>query len=294
MAKVGWIGTGNMGVPMSKNLIKAGHEVTVWNRTKEKADPVVEAGGKWADTPAAAANGAEFIFIMVADGKALKNCVFGPNGIVDTLAAGAIVTDMSTVAPAESAECNEKIEAKGAKFLRAPVTGSTILAEAGTIGILASGDKAAYDKALPACFEKMGKNQFYLGGGEEARTMKLILNMMIGTSMQMLAESLVVGEKVGMDLNQMLEVISGSVVGSPLVNYKVKLVSEGLYTPAFSVDLMKKDFDLADVVAKELNVPTPITSITRQFLSAASSAGYGNKDFSVLIKVLEELSAVKR
>lgn len=291
MAKVGWIGTGNMGVPMSKNLIKAGHEVTVWNRTKEKANPVIEAGGKWADSPADTAKGADYVFIMVADDKALLASVEAIEGVLE---AKTIVTDMSTVSPACSAICNAKIEAKGAKFLRAPVTGSTILAEAGTIGILASGDKAAYDKALTDCFEKMGKNQFYLGGGDEARTMKLILNMMIGTSMQMLAESVVVGEKVGMDLTQMLEVIAGSVVGSPLVNYKVKLISEGEYGPAFSVDLMKKDFDLADVVAKDLNVPTPITSITRQFLSAASSAGYGNKDFSVLIKVLEELSAVKR
>jgi 3-hydroxyisobutyrate dehydrogenase-like beta-hydroxyacid dehydrogenase len=293
MAKVAWIGLGNMGIPMSTNLLKAGHEVSVWNRTKSKADPVVAAGAKWADSPKVAASGAEFIFTMVADGPALKSVILGENGVAGALSGGKIVIDMSTVSPAESAAVNEAIEAKGCKFLRAPVTGSTILATNGTLGILASGDKATYDKALPL-FEKMGKNQFYLGSGEQARVMKLSLNLMIGCEMQLEAEAVVLAEKAGLDVKQVCEIIAGSAAGSPLMGYKAALISAGDYKPAFTVKLMMKDFDLAAEAAKQYGVPIPVTALTRNIFQTAASTGRADKDFSVLTQVLEEQAGVKR
>ena len=159
MAKVGWIGLGNMGNPMSQNLLKAGHDVTVWNRTKAKADEVMAAGAKWADSPKEIAETCDFIFTMVSDGPTLQAVTLGENGVVAGLSSNKIVIDMSTVSPAESAKVNDAIEEKGCKFIRGPVTGSTVLAVNATLGILASGDKAAYDKVLPL-FEAMGKNQF--------------------------------------------------------------------------------------------------------------------------------------
>ena len=228
--KVGWIGLGNMGQPMSTRLLEAGYHVTVYNRNAAKADAVVKAGAKLASSPKEAATGADIVFTMVSDNAALEGVTLGANGAVAGLKPGAILVDMSTVEPVGSLKVNEAVEAKGCKFLRAPVTGSTVLAKAGTIGILASGDRTAYEKALEL-FKILGKAQFYLGGGEESRYMKIALNMMIGTSMQMFAESLVLGTKAGLNRAQMIEVICGSVVGSPFIQYKAKPLAEGNYAP---------------------------------------------------------------
>jgi len=293
MAKVGWIGLGNMGLPMSMNLLKAGHEVMVWNRTKAKAEQALAAGAKWANSPKEIAEKNDFIFTMVSDGPTLQAVTLGENGVVAGLNSGKIVIDMSTVSPAESSKVNEAVESKGCKFIRGPVTGSTVLAQNATLGILASGDKTAYDKVLPL-FESMGKNQFYLGAGEEARVMKLSLNIMIGTSMQMMAEAVVLAEKAGLDVAQACEVIAGSAVGSPLVGYKVAPISKGEYNPAFSVKLMMKDFDLAFEAAKQYRVSMPVTAITRQALAVAEASGKGDKDFSVLTQVLEGQCGVTR
>lgn len=293
MAKVGWIGLGNMGKPMSTNLLKAGYDVTVWNRTKAKAEDVLSEGAKWADTPKAVAESCDIIFTMVSDGPTLQMVTLDNNGVVAGLSAGKIVVDMSTVSPTESSKVNSAIEDKDCKFMRAPVTGSTVLAQNATLGILASGDKATYEKVLPL-FEKMGKNQFYLGGGEEARTMKLSLNMMIGVSMQMMAEAVVLAEKAGLDVTQVCEVMAGSAVGSPLVGYKKVPISTGDYKAAFSVKLMMKDFDLAFDAAKQYGVSMPVTAITRQALQSADATGRGDKDFSVLTEILEEQCNFKR
>ncbi len=292
MAKLGWIGLGNMGSPMSRNLLKADYDVTVWNRTKAKAQDVLDAGASFGDSPKAVAESCDIIFTMVSDGNVLKAVTLGAEGVVAGLSKGKIVIDMSTVSPEESAVVNEAIEAAGCKFLRAPVTGSTVLAANASLGILASGDKASYEEVLP-CFQAMGKNQFYVGGAEEARVLKLAINMMIGTSMQMLAETMVLAEKGGLDWEQTLEVIGGSAVASPLVGYKVGPISKRVYDPAFSVKLMEKDFDLALTAAKQFGCSLPITAVTRQYLAAANARGKADKDFSVLVELAEEMSGVK-
>lgn len=293
MSKVAFIGLGNMGCPMAINLVKAGHELTVWNRTAAKADPVVAEGAKLAASPKAAAEGAEFVITMVADGPTLQAVAFGPDGYIAALKPGMIAIDMSTVAPAESQKVADAIEAAGCKLVRAPVTGSTALAAAAKLGILASGDKAAYEKALPL-FEKLGANQWYLGGGEEARTLKLAINTMIGSEMQLEAEAVVLCEKAGLDVAQVTSIIAGSAAGSPLCGYKAALITGGEYAPAFSVKLMMKDLDLALAAAKQYGVAMPATALTRQMLGAASALGYAEKDFSILTKVLEEMCGYQR
>jgi 3-hydroxyisobutyrate dehydrogenase-like beta-hydroxyacid dehydrogenase len=290
--KIGWIGLGNMGQPMSTRLLEAGYQVTVYNRNAAKAAEVVKAGAKLVNSPKEAASGADVVFTMIADNAALEAVTMGENGAIAGLKSGAILVDMSTVEPIGSSKVNAAVEAKGCKFLRAPVTGSTVLAKAGTIGILASGDKVAYEKALEL-FKILGKAQFYLGGGEEARYMKIALNMMIGTSMQMFAESLVLGTKAGLNRQQMIEVICGSVVGSPFINYKAKPLAEGNYAPAFSTRLMEKDFDLALNMAKNDGVPLPVTAIVRQMLAASHNTGKADMDFSAVTLLLEELAGMK-
>lgn len=293
MAKIGWIGLGNMGNPMSQNLVKAGYDVVVWNRTKAKADEVLAAGASWADSPKEVAEQADIIFTMVSDGPTLHAVALGDTGYTAGLSAGKIAVDMSTVSVEESVKVNDAVEAKGCKFMRAPVTGSTILAQSATLGILASGDKDTYNEVLPL-FEKLGANQFYLGGADEARVLKLAINTMIATTMQMEAEAVVLCEKAGLDVGQVTDVIAGSAVGSGICKYKAATITEGEYPAAFSVRLMMKDLDLALAVAKQYSVPMLSTSLTRQQLAAAAATGRGEKDFAVLTQLVEESSGYSR
>lgn len=293
MAKIGWIGLGNMGNPMSQNLVKAGHEVIVWNRTKAKADEVLKAGAAWADSPKEVTEKSDIIFTMVSNGPTLHAVTLEDNGVVNGLSAGKIVIDMSTVAPAESEIVDKAVEGKGCKLLKCPVTGSTVLATNATLGILVSGDKGAYDK-VTSIFEALGSKQFYLGDGEQARVIKLAINAMLASTMQLMAEAVVLCEKADLDVTQACEVIAGSAVGSPLVGYKKAVIAEGKYDPAFSVNMMIKDMDLAFDAAKQYGVSMPAAALTRQSLASAVALGKGEKDFSVLTEVLEEACGYKR
>ena len=292
MAKIAWVGLGNMGTPMAINLVKAGHDVTVWNRSISKAEPVKAAGGKVAASAAAAAEGAEFIFTTISGDEALAAVTIMPGGIIETMGAGTIYTDMSTVSIDVSEKVDAAVSAKGGQFLRCPVSGSTVLAAAGTLTLLCSGPKDAYDKATPL-FEKLGKTQFYIGGANEARTMKLALNMMIATSVQMFAESLVICEKAGMDPSIAMDVICGSVVGSPFIQYKTPPLKERKFNPAFSVNLMVKDIDLALATAKRLNVMAPTTALTKQMFEALVNMGKGELDIAALVPLMEQLSGIE-
>lgn len=291
MAKVAWLGLGNMGVPMSINLVNAGHDVTVWNRTASKCDEPVTAGAKKAATIQEAVKGAEFVFTMISDSAVLEAVILGPEGAAAALSSGAVVIDMSTVSLEASRKCNEAIEAKGCQFLRAPVSGSTVLAKSGALTILCSGPKEAFDKTMPL-FEKLSKTRFHIGTGDQARAMKLALNMMIATSLQMFSESAVLCEKAGMDWNSALDVIAGSVLASPLIAYKIPPLRERKFDPAFSSKLMAKDLDLALSMAKELGVYAPVTGVTKQMLEATIANGNGDKDFATLLQMVEKMSGI--
>jgi 3-hydroxyisobutyrate dehydrogenase len=293
MAKFGWIGLGNMGNPMALNLLKAGNEGVVYDRITGKADAAVAAGATLAESSKAVAEASDFLFVSLPDGPILQAAAFGDEGFVAGLSAGKIVVEMSTVSVEESAKVNAAVEATGAKFLRSPLTGSTILAAEGTVGILTSGDKESYEKALPL-LQIIGGELFYLGPDEQARVMKLALNLMIATTMQMEAEALVIAEKAGLDLAQVTGLIAGSAVGSPLTGYKAKLITEGEYAPAFSVKLMIKDLRLALGVAEQYGVRLESTELTKKRLELAESRGWGEKDFSILTKLLEEESGYSR
>ncbi|MCI8647229.1 MAG: NAD(P)-dependent oxidoreductase [Firmicutes bacterium] len=293
MARIGWIGLGNMGNPMCLNLVKAGYDVTVWNRTKSKADNVIKEGASWADSPRKVAEKTDILFTMVADGTILNAVALVDDGYVAGLKAGKIVVDMSTVSVEESMKINSAVEECGCKMFRAPVTGSTALAQAGTLGILASGEREVYEKLLPI-FEKVGNKQFYLGAAEEARVLKLAINTMIATTMQMEAEAVVLCEKAGLNVKQVTDVIADSAVGSSICKYKAATIAEGVYKPAFSVKLMMKDLDLALAAAKQYGVPMLSTSVTRQQLASASATGRAEKDFAILTQLVEEAAGYER
>ena len=293
MYKIGWIGLGNMGNPMCKNLIKAGHDVTVWNRTKSKASDALDMGAKWADTPQAVAEASDYIFTMVSNGRILKDIIFREHGIIKGMKSGKVMTDMSTVSPDESIEVSSAVEAAGGKFLCCPVTGSVIPAAKGTLGLLVSGDKALFEEVKPM-LESLGRNMYWMGEKAEARAMKIALNTMVGNTTQLLAEAVTLAEKAGIPVEKCMEVIAGSAVGNLIVDSKVDVINTGRYDAAFSVDMMLKDFDLALDAAKAYKSSLPVTALTRRFYEESSAKGRGGEDYAVLVKRMEENVGIER
>jgi 3-hydroxyisobutyrate dehydrogenase-like beta-hydroxyacid dehydrogenase len=290
--KIGWIGLGKMGIPMSQNLLKADYPVTVYNRTKEKTKALADAGAQVADAPKALAADADVIISMISDDPVLEAVSTGADGTFAGAKSGAIFIDMSTVSPAASARVAAAAEEKGIQYLRAPVSGSTALAEAGTLTIFASGPKDAYDKCVDI-FGAMGQKSFHVGDGEQARYLKLVINMMVGLTSAITAEALTFGEVGGMDWNDMIEIVNNSVVASPLVGYKAQMLKERNYAAAFTASQMAKDFDLALETGRENNVPMPMTSLMRQFLGTMRATGKGELDFFGYVTLLEEMAGLK-
>ncbi len=290
--RVGFVGLGHMGQPMSARLLEAGFPLTIWNRTKGKTDELAKKGAKVAGSPEEVAAQSEVVVTMVSDGAALKEVTLGNDGVLSGAKSGSILVDMSTVDPGSSAEVAGEAGAKGVKMLRAPVSGSTVLASQGKLTIFASGDKQAYEKCQDV-FAAIGQKNFHVGTGDEARYLKLVMNMMVGTTLQMLAEAAVFGEKAGLNWEQMLELVGSSVVASPLVAYKIGPLAKRDFTPAFTASMMAKDFDLALEAGKKLGVSLPTIGMVRQFLGALQATDRGELDFSALLLLMEDLAGVK-
>lgn len=289
MKKIGWIGVGTMGKPMSMRLVDAGYEVTVYNRTPEKTKEVAAKGAKVAQSIPELAAANEVVFSMIADSPALEEV-----GALVTQSAkpGTVFIDMSTVSPEASARVGQACAEKGIKFLRAPVSGSVPLAASGTLGIMVSGDEATYKECYDI-LRVLGDKIFYLGPGEEARYMKLALNIMVAVTCEMLAEAVAWGEKAGLSAAKMMEVMTNSAVASPLVGYKVKPITERNFTALFTSKMMEKDLDMALEIAQGMGVPLPVTALTRQMLAALRATGRGDLDFSALLLLIEEMAGMK-
>jgi len=291
--RIGWIGLGKMGIPMAKNLIEKGFSLVVYNRTKEKSAELVELGAKLADSVAELSAEVNIVISMISDDDALKSTALGDAGVLQNAKPGTIFIDMSTVSPKASAEVAEKADEYDIPYLRAPVSGSTVVAAAALLTIFASGPRKAYETSTPL-FEVMGKALFHVGEGEEARYLKLTLNMIVGTTAAMVGEALVFGEKGGMDWNQMIEIIDASIVASPLVNYKTEALKQRDFAPAFTASQMGKDFDLALDTARQNDTPIPLTSQIRQNWSAMKAQGMGEQDFFAYVTLLEKLAGIEQ
>jgi 3-hydroxyisobutyrate dehydrogenase-like beta-hydroxyacid dehydrogenase len=290
--KIGWIGLGKMGIPMSKNLIKAGYPLTVYNRTRGKTKELADLGAQVADCPKGLATGVEVIISMISDDSVLESVSMGSDGAFEGAETGATYIDMSTVSPVASARVAEAAGAKGIKYLRAPVSGSTALATAGTLTIFASGPQDAYKRCVDV-FGAMGQKSFHVGTGEEARSLKLLLNMMVGITSAMTAEALTFGNRGGMDWTQMIDIMSNSVVASPLIGYKAQMLKDRNFTAAFTADQIAKDFDIALDTGRAMGVPMPITALARQFFGAMKARGKGDLDFFGLVTLMEELAGIE-
>ena len=292
-ATIGFIGLGKMGHPMALNLIKAGHEVIVYNRSKQKTQAHADAGGRVAESIAELSAASDIVITMISDDDALHGVALGDDGVIANMAEGGIFIDMSTVSPAASIKVGDATRQKNIAYLRSPVNGSVVQAAGGILVILCSGPKASFDFIHPL-FEIMGDRIFYLGEEEQARYLKLAINTMIGISSSMMGEALAFGEAGGLDWDTMIEVIASSAVGSPVVNYKVEALKNRDFTPAFTARQMAKDFDLALDTAKNNHIPMPITSSVRQHWSAMIGTGRGDQDFFAYVEMLEDMAGLKK
>jgi 3-hydroxyisobutyrate dehydrogenase len=287
--KIGWIGLGKMGVPMAHNLMRAGFALTVHSRSPGPEAPLRDAGAARAANPAALARKVDIIVSMTSDDAALADITDGPKGIFGAAKAGTLFIEMSTVSPAISARVAARAGEAGIAYLRAPVSGGVSLAVARTLTILASGARADYDAALPL-FDAMAKKSFYVGEAEEARYIKLALNMMVGITGAMMSEALVFAERGGAARDTILDVMGESAIASPVVGYKLETLRRRDFTAAFSARQMAKDFDLALEAGRASDTPLPLSAFVRQMWTSMIASGYGEEDFIAYVKCMEALS----
>ena len=280
-----------MGVPMAGNLLKAGFALTVYNRSPGSEVALRDAGAKIAESPAALAPGMNIIISMTSDDSALAEVTSGAQGAFGAAARGTLFIDMSTVSPDISAEVAARAAEAGIHYLRAPVSGGVALAVAGTLTVLASGAQADFDKALPL-FDTMAKKSFHVGEAEEARYIKLALNMMAGMTAAMMNEALVFAERGGASCDIILDVMGESAIASPLVGYKIEPMRKRDFSPTFSTKQMAKDFNLLLEAAKSTDTPLPLAAFVRQVWSSMIASGLGEEDFLAYVKTMEALSGM--
>jgi 3-hydroxyisobutyrate dehydrogenase-like beta-hydroxyacid dehydrogenase len=291
MANLGYVGLGAMGGRTADRLLSKGHTVTGHNRTKSKAQWLLDKGMKWGDSPRAVAHGSDITFVMVTDTNALNAVADGPDGLLAGLAPGKTVVDMSTVSPAASRLLAEQVRARGAEMLDCPVSGSVSTLEAGKATMMVGGDKAAYERVHPLLLD-IGPKATYVGPNGAAVSMKIALNLSIGVQLLAFAESILLAEKSGIERKTAIEVYLNSVLASGMLQYRGPFAM-GLPKEAwFDVNMMQKDTTYALEMGKQLGVTLPTTAVANQFLTAARGLGLEKEDCAVLFHVLAKLSGV--
>ncbi|KAL5755718.1 hypothetical protein ACOSQ2_020464 [Xanthoceras sorbifolium] len=285
-ARVGFLGLGIMGSPMAQNLIKAGCDVTVWNRTKSKCDPLISLGAKYKPSPEEVAASCDVTFAMLADPESAIDVACGKYGAASGIGPGKGYVDVSTVDGATSKLIHGHIKATGASFLEAPVSGSKKPAEDGQLIFLTAGDKPLYDEVAPF-LDIMGKSRFYLGDVGNGAAMKLVVNMIMGSMMASFSEGLLLSEKVGLDPNVLVEVVSQGAISAPMYKLKGPSMTKSLYPTAFPLKHQQKDLRLALGLAESVSQSTPIAAAANELYKVAKSQGLSDQDFSAVIEALK-------
>lgn len=292
MANLGFLGLGIMGHHMARHLIQAGHKVALWSNSPEKATQMAADFGATAyATPAEVAAHADCIFYCVGDSQMSETLALGPGGLIEGARAGSVIVDASTVAPSTSRKIHTALAARGVHFLDAPCTGSRPGAESGNLTFMVGGDQATFESVKPY-FEPMGKKLFYCGGPGLGLHAKLTQNLILSNLLSAFNEGLVLSTKAGVDPNLMLEILDNSAAKSGLISFKAPYVFRRDFTTNFSVKWMHKDIGLMLDSAQELDVPLPLTALTRQLFQAAIAQGHGEEDICATIQVLESITGV--
>lgn len=283
MARVTVIGLGTMGRGMARNLLEAGHDVTVWNRTADRATDLVGRGAAQAPSIATAVAEAEFVLYCLSDDAAVLAVVLGPDGLAAFVPDSAIVVDLSTISPQASAEEREAFERRGVAFIDAPVFGSKGEAESGGLWVVAGGETDVVGVARPV-LDAISSSVHHVGGPGAGVRMKLVGNLIVAAQLLALGESLALARKAGLDLDAVLEVLSVTDFRSPIFDGVGAAVLAGDYSPSFALALMQKDTRLIRAFAAELDAPVRGLEVAADYVDAAVSAGYGDENASALIK----------
>jgi 3-hydroxyisobutyrate dehydrogenase-like beta-hydroxyacid dehydrogenase len=286
--RVAFLGLGIMGHAMATNLVKAGHEVTVWNRTPGR---LVDGAGV-APSPAAAAQGVEVAWLCVSDTDAVEQVIFGAEGAHSSLATNAIIADSSTISPSATAKFAERIAAKGVAWVDAPMTGSKIGAQQGTLIFMVGGDEPVIERLKPL-FAAMGKKIFHMGKTSKGQATKLAMNLQIALIFEGFAEALTLATKLGIDSEQLIALINATMVRSGVVEYKSSFVLQRDFTPNFPLRLMHKDIRLALEAAKEARVKLPALETVEEVYEMATEEGSRDLDYAATLTLLEKWAGVQ-
>ncbi len=292
---IGFRGLGKMGFPMARRLIQVGgYRLKIYTSDRGKAEEMRRLGAEIVNSNEEMGMGVDVFISSIPGDRELLEVYLGDRGVLERMEPGTIAMDMSTVTPMVSRRVAEEASRRGVFYLRAPISGSTLFAERGELTIYVSGDREAYERILPV-LRVLGSRILYVGSGEEARYLKLLINMIVATTPVIVAEALAIGEKAGIDWKTLIEALGSSVVASPQIGYKLKTLMEKNFTePAFTVKQMIKDLDYALEVGRELGVFMPLTSVVRQIFEALDKSGRGELDYFATLDLVEELSGIKK
>jgi len=291
MAKVGFIGLGVMGGQMVNRLLGKGHCVTGYNRTRAKAQWLVEKGMTWADSPRVAAEASDFIFAMVTNAAAIESVTEGPDGLLAGLSAGKTFLDMSTISPAASRALAAKVRARGADMVDSPVSGSVITLQEGRLSVMVGGKRETFDKIKPLLLD-IGPKVTHVGDNGLALSMKIATNLSLAVQMLAFSEGVLLAEKSGIAREVAVDVLTHSAIASPMIQYRGPFVLGQPQEAWFDVNMMQKDMILAMELGRQLDVPLPTTAVSNEYLTAARGMGWTRYDFACVFDVLASMSGV--
>ena len=286
--RVAFLGMGIMGRPMAANLVKAGHEVSIWNRTPGKD---LE-GARTASSPSDAARRAEIVWMCLADTKAVENVLFGPSGAEEALTEGMIIADSSTISPSATLRFAERVKRGGVHYVDAPMTGSKIAAESGSLIFMVGGEEPVLASLAPL-FQAMSKQVFHMGDTSKGQATKLAMNLQIALIYEGFAEALTLATKLGVDINRLMPLVQASMVRSGVVDYKAPFIMKRDFSPNFPLRLMLKDIHLTLEAAKEARVRLPGLEAVEEVYDLAAEEGHQDLDYAATLTLLEKWAGIE-
>jgi len=293
MANLGFVGLGVMGSQMVSRLLDKGHQVTGYNRTRSKAQWLMDKGMKWGDSPRAVAAAADITFVMVTNSDSLNAVAQGPDGLLAALGPGKTLIDMSTVSPAASRALAVEVRSKGSDMVDAPVSGSVLTLQQGKLSVMVGGRRETFER-MKAVLEELGPKVTYVGDNGLALSMKIAINLSLAVQMLAFSEGVLLAEKSGIARETAVDVLVHSAMASPMIQYRGPFVLKMPDEAWFNVNMMQKDMLLALEMGRQLDVPLPATATTNEILTAARGMGLASQDFAIIFEVLAKLSGVAR
>src|SRR5262245_3512923 len=293
MANIGYVGLGVMGGQMANRFLEKGHTVTGYNRTRSKAQWLIDKGMNWADSPRAVAEATDVTVSMLRDPEALSQTANGPNGIVEGLGPGKVWVDMSTVSPSLSRALAARVRERGADLVDAPVSGSVITVQQGKLSVMVGSRAETFERVKPLLLD-LGPKVTHVGENGLALVMKIATNLSLPVQILAFTEGVLLAEKSGIPRETAIEVLLHSVAASPMLQYRGPFVLNMPDEAWFNVNMMQKDMLLALELGRQVDVPLPTTTVANEFLTAARAMGLAERDFAIIFKVLERMSGVSK